>query len=66
MTYTYHCDVCGERYDVEQRITDDRLEKCPKCGAPSPVREINGGGTFILKGEGWYKDGYGGGASSSE
>jgi putative FmdB family regulatory protein len=65
MTYTYRCDACRQRYDVEQRITEDRLDTCPKCGAPNPVREINGG-AFILKGERWYKDGYSGGGGSSE
>lgn len=37
---------------------DPPLKKCPKCGK-SKVRRLITGGNFILKGGGWYSDGYG-------
>jgi putative FmdB family regulatory protein len=41
-----------------QRITEDALKDCPSCGKPSLQRLISSG-NFMLKGGGWYKDGYG-------
>jgi putative FmdB family regulatory protein len=42
--YTYqasgdsHCGQCHEVFEVRQRIDDERLASCPKCGAP--VRRV--------------------------
>jgi putative FmdB family regulatory protein len=57
-TYEYACDACGGAWEAEQRITDPPLKKCPTCGKSKARRQISGGGTFILKGGGWYADGY--------
>ena len=57
-TYSYHCDACGKDFEKEQRITEAPLKKCPKCGKLKARRMISGG-NFILKGGGWYSDGYG-------
>lgn len=66
-TYEYRCDGCGHELTIEQRITEPKLELCPKCAEKKLVRLISGG-TFILKGGGWYADLYskppGGGSSS--
>jgi putative FmdB family regulatory protein len=56
-TYEYRCDGCGDEFDLEQRITDAKLKKCPKCKKMKLVRLI-GTGNFILKGGGWYADLY--------
>jgi putative FmdB family regulatory protein len=64
-TYEYVCDVCGGGWETEQRITEPPLKKCPKCGKNAAKRQISGGGAFILKGGGWYADGYSGSRSSS-
>lgn len=56
-TYEYRCDACGNEFEIEQRITEDRLEKCPKCKKKKLVRLV-GTGNFILKGGGWYADLY--------
>ncbi len=67
-TYEYRCEGCGNELTVEQRITDPKLELCPKCAEKKLVRLISGG-TFILKGGGWYADLYSkpkGSASSGE
>jgi len=57
-TYTYRCDACGKGFEREQRISEDPIKKCPSCGKPKARRMISGG-NFILKGGGWYSDGYG-------
>jgi putative FmdB family regulatory protein len=56
-TYDYACDACGKSFELEQRITEDPIKKCPKCGKLKARRMISGG-NFMLKGSGWYADGY--------
>lgn len=58
-TYDYACDACGKSFELEQRITEDPIKKCPKCGKLKARRMISGG-NFMLKGSGWYADGYSG------
>ena len=60
-TYPYRCTYsrCGHAWEAEQRITEPPLKRCPKCGKNTAKRQISGGGAFILKGGGWYADGYG-------
>jgi putative FmdB family regulatory protein len=57
-TYSYACDACGYGFEREQRISEDPIKKCPKCGKAKARRMISAG-NFILKGGGWYSDGYG-------
>ena len=57
-TYSYRCDACGRGFEREQRISEDPVKKCPRCGKRKARRMISGG-SFILKGGGWYSDGYG-------
>jgi putative FmdB family regulatory protein len=57
-TYEYGCEACGKTWELEQRITESPIKKCPKCGELKARRLISGG-TFMLKGGGWYADGYG-------
>jgi putative FmdB family regulatory protein len=57
-TYEYTCEACGNNWEAEQRISEPKLTDCPSCGAPKAKRLISGG-TFMLKGGGWYADGYG-------
>ena len=56
-TYEYACDACGHSFEKEQRITEDPIKKCPQCGKLKARRMI-AGGSFILKGGGWYADLY--------
>ena len=70
MTYEYVCTACGHGWEAEQAISASPLKTCPKCGTDHAKRQISGGAGFILKGGGWYADGYGsakasGGAASS-
>jgi putative FmdB family regulatory protein len=68
-TYEYECSK-GHVFEVEQSITADPLKRCKVCRAK--VRRLISASHFILKGSGWYADGYGsskpksGGDSSSE
>ena len=56
-TYEYLCDACAHQFEVEQRITDEAIKTCPKCGEPKVHRLLFPSG-FILKGGGWYADLY--------
>ena len=59
MTYEYVCTACGHGWEAEQAISAAPLKTCPKCGTDHAKRQISGGAGFILKGGGWYADGYG-------
>jgi putative FmdB family regulatory protein len=63
-TYEYGCEACGKTWELEQRITEDPIKKCPKCGKLKAKRLISGG-SFMLKGGGWYADGYGSGKKAA-
>lgn len=59
-TYEYECKKCGV-FEVEQRISEDALTKCPTCakdGKTSKVERLISAPAFHLKGGGWYKDAY--------
>ena len=70
-TYEYVCTACANEWEEIQKISEPALEVCPKCEKATAKRQISGG-SFILKGGGWYADLYssspkksGGEASSS-
>lgn len=54
--YEYECLKCGHHFEVWQKITEDPLTTCDKCGGKL-VRLIGNTG-FILKGTGWYVTDY--------
>ncbi len=64
-TYDYICTKCHHAWELEQRIVEDPVRKCPKCRANTAKRQISSGAGFILKGGGWYADGYGSAKKSS-
>lgn len=58
-TYEYECKSCEQSYEVEQRMTDKPIEQCQTQGCDGkPKRLIAGNTSFVLKGKGWFKDGY--------
>ena len=59
MTYEYVCTECGHAWEAEQSISAAPLKTCPHCGTEHAKRQISRGAGFILKGGGWYADGYG-------
>ncbi|MCS6893677.1 MAG: zinc ribbon domain-containing protein [Deltaproteobacteria bacterium] len=67
-TYRYQCQ-CGHEFEFEQKITDEPLNVCPFVSDSSrcflsnskkayPVQRLIISGNFVLKGSGWYRDGY--------
>lgn len=58
MTYSYECTNCGHKWDAEQKISENALRNCPECKKEAARRLISGAGGFVLKGSGWYRDGY--------
>lgn len=56
-TYEYVCSDCANQWEEIQKISEDPIQVCPKCGKSTAKRQISGG-NFILKGGGWYADLY--------
>lgn len=64
-TYDYQCQKCGFEFEREQRITEDPIKACPKCKSRQAKRLLSAP-NFILKGGGWYADGYGSGGGKKD
>lgn len=58
--YAYKCATCGHADDVIQKMSDNALTTCPKCGAETYTKQITAAG-FALKGSGWYVTDFRGG-----
>jgi putative FmdB family regulatory protein len=56
-TYEYACASCSHEWEEIQKISEPPVEVCPQCGKKTAKRQISGG-SFILKGGGWYADLY--------
>ena len=58
--YDYGCDECGYTKEIlTSRASDSEIVlTCPKCEKET-MRRLVSLSSFKLKGEGWYKDGYG-------
>jgi putative FmdB family regulatory protein len=57
-TYQYRCTDCGNELEVVQKMMDNALTKCPKCGKETLQRVISAEGGFVLKGSGFYGTDY--------
>ena len=55
--YEYQCDKCGHEFEREQRMADPPVKTCPECKARRVTKLISRS-SFVLKGGGWYADGY--------
>lgn len=60
--YDYRCQSCASVFEINQRISEPVGATCPACGATECTRLITGG-TFHLKGSGWYASDYAGKSS---
>ena len=54
--YEYRCGECSHQFEKLVRAQGTEA-KCPECGSGQVTKLVSSGG-FILKGGGWYKDGY--------
>lgn len=61
MITDYKCLTCGIEFEF-LKVRSDEVVECPKCEEKRPEKLIRAtvhkGGSFALKGRGWYKDGY--------
>lgn len=64
-TYDYKCLKCNEKFEVFQKINDDPIDKCPKCGG-EVKRLIGAGAGPIFKGSGFYQTDYKNNKSGSD
>jgi len=55
-TYEYACRDCKARFEVFQRITEDALTTCEKCGGP--IRRVVHPVGIVYKGSGFYTTDY--------
>jgi putative FmdB family regulatory protein len=61
--YEYKCTECGKYYEIMQKITDEPLAECTKCGGN--MKKMISNTSFVLKGTGWYATDYAGKAPSA-
>ena len=50
--YEYHCNKCGESFEVLQKFSDEPLTTHAKCGGP--VERLLSAPALQFKGSGWY------------
>ncbi len=55
--YEYECKKCGHEFEREQRMADPPVKTCPECKGRKVTKLISRS-SFVLKGGGWYADGY--------
>ncbi|HVP35390.1 MAG TPA: zinc ribbon domain-containing protein [Terriglobales bacterium] len=56
-TYEYKCRKCSFAFERFQKMTDEPVKTCPKCGG-EVERLISAGGGLIFKGSGFYSTDY--------
>ncbi|MEW6220168.1 MAG: zinc ribbon domain-containing protein [Thermodesulfobacteriota bacterium] len=54
--YEYQCDSCDHVIEAFQTMADPPLATCPSCAGS--LRKLVSASSFVLKGGGWYADGY--------
>ncbi len=58
--YEYQCDRCGDSFEVMQRMSDDPLTECEKCGGS--LHKVMHPVAIHFKGSGFYTTDYGKGS----
>ena len=56
--YEYQCEVCGHRFEVMQKFSDEPIKECVICSGP--VRRVLSPPALVFKGSGWYATDYAG------
>jgi|SRR6516162_2676170 putative FmdB family regulatory protein len=59
--YEYRCTSCGHTLEVIQKLSDAPITKCTECSGP--LEKLVSRTAFLLKGGGWFNEGYGGSKS---
>ena len=54
--YEYLCSQCNERQEIIQRISEEPLAHCPKCGGD--MKKLISSPAIQFKGSGFYKTDY--------
>lgn len=63
-TYEYRCTACDYEFENFQKITDDPITVCPKCGGT--VEKLIGlGGGILFKGSGFHATEYAAGGTDT-
>ncbi|MGN6185170.1 MAG: FmdB family zinc ribbon protein [Thermoanaerobaculia bacterium] len=62
--YEYQCTSCNERHEIIQRISEEPLTHCPKCGGD--MKKLISSPAIQFKGSGFYKTDYASSSSSSK
>jgi len=62
--YEYQCEDCDNLFTKKQKITDKNIPSCPKCKGKS--KKLISISSFMLKGGGWFSDGYSKGYEKSK
>lgn len=63
-TYEYLCKGCSHRFEIWQKMADESLTVCPKCGGT--LRRVLFPAGIVFKGSGFYKTDHGSGSVVSE
>tara|TARA_R110002110_G_scaffold107895_1_gene269870 strand:+ start:8447 stop:8641 length:195 start_codon:yes stop_codon:yes gene_type:complete len=56
--YVYECEQCSVTREELQKSSDEPLTDCEGCNEEDTLKRVIGLSSFVLKGSGWYKDGY--------
>ncbi|MGH2709722.1 MAG: FmdB family zinc ribbon protein [Actinomycetota bacterium] len=51
-TYEYRCSECGNTFEIVQRIDDETLTVCERCGGA--LRKVFHPAGIVFKGSGFY------------
>ena len=60
--YEYQCTGCGERFEIQQKMSDPPIQTCDQlscaCGKAEPVTKVISAPAIMFKGSGWYVTDY--------
>ena len=63
-TYEYTCRDCGHTFDIVQKMADDSLTICPRCGGR--LRKVFAAPAIAFKGSGFYATDHGKGSKGRD
>ena|SRR2546427_4877453 len=63
-TYAYMCRDCGHTFDIIQKMTEDTLTICPRCGGR--LRKVFAAPAIAFKGSGFYTTDHGKGSKGRD